>query len=48
MTVIQAIIDCKKHDQERQYMNEELGKTGIQKLSIKTLMKEVGQAVEFL
>ena len=34
-TITPAIIDC-SNDQERQYMKEELMKTGVQELSIKT------------
>ena len=37
-TIMQASIDCTKYDQEIQYMKEELRKTGVQELSIKTLM----------
>ena len=37
-TFMHAIIDCTKYDQERQCMKEELSKTGVQELSIKTLM----------
>ena len=37
-TIMHASIDCTKYDQERQYMKEEFRKTGVQELSIKTLM----------
>ena len=37
-TIMHASIDCTKYDQERQYMKEELSKTGVQELSIETLM----------
>ena len=43
-----AIIVCTKYDRERQYMKEELRKTGVQEFSIKTLMNlPSGSAVEF-
>ena len=37
-TIMHANTDCTKYDQERQYMKEEFRKTGVQELSIKTLM----------
>ena len=37
-TIMHESMDCTKYDQERQYMREEVGKTGGQEFSIKTLM----------
>ena len=39
-TITHAIIDCTKYDRERQYMKEEFRKTGVQELSVKTLMNQ--------
>ena len=36
--IMHASIDCTKYDHERQYMKEELRKTGFQELSFKILM----------
>ena len=35
-TVTHATTDCTKYEQERYYMKEELRKTGVQELCIKT------------
>lgn len=37
-----AIIHCTKYDQEKQYMKEELRKTGVQSLTIKRVIPPNG------